>query len=598
MREFMDKHRDTFLLIPLMIAVAVIPLIVRVAVTKSGLVPYIWFSNEDTEVDMFMIAKHRAMIAMDVILLLLYIYLMISNRLKVSWEFIPLGVYMVLLLISSVASVSTFHTLHGFWGMHESIFVAAGYVLLCYYAFSVIQTEEQIKKMLYALATGAIVLGIIGFFQFLGFDFYMSQVGKHLITPYDLRSYIENAKLAFEKGRVYVSLYNPNYVGIYTCMLMPLFTALALGVEQKKTMYTCVTAGCLMLVCMLGSGSKTGVLLLIPSMLLVIIAFAKKRWKRMLVILGIYAAVFVFCNVYQIYVLKTGSVAEKAGEAATKIKDGENYKLTDITLNDDDFVITYDGHKLSVKYLHNDENTYYLELTDENGQNVAYGINADNSGYDIEDERFSDIHFIVTTNADNEVGFSVRAENLDMFIMYSEQDQTYYYINAYGGQCKLESGEKWDCPLFHMFGGLSGRGYIWSKSLPILKKTLLIGSGPDTFAFMYPQLDYVDEMQNGRGHDILTKPHDMYIQMGVQTGVLGLLAFLTFYLIYFVRSVMIYRKMEYDTWAKRFGIAIFIGSISFMMAGVLHDSTCGVSVVYWTLLGIGSACNAIVKKEQ
>jgi hypothetical protein len=61
---------------------------------------------------------------------------------------------------------------------------------------------------------------------------------------------------------------------------------------------------------------------------------------------------------------------------------------------------------------------------------------------------------------------------------------------------------------------------------------------------------------------------------------------------------MIYRKMEYDTWAKRFGIAIFIGSISFMMAGVLHDSTCGVSVVYWTLLGIGSACNAIVKKEQ
>ena len=40
----------------------------------------------------------------------------------------------------------------------------------------------------------------------------------------------------------------------------------------------------------------------------------------------------------------------------------------------------------------------------------------------------------------------------------------------------------------------SGRLYIWSRILPMLKHDILKGSGPDTFAEVFPQNDYAGKM--------------------------------------------------------------------------------------------------------
>lgn len=44
---------------------------------------------------------------------------------------------------------------------------------------------------------------------------------------------------------------------------------------------------------------------------------------------------------------------------------------------------------------------------------------------------------------------------------------------------------------------LSGRGYIWGRTIPLLKKFLLWGSGPDTFTVKFPQTDYVMKVNTG-----------------------------------------------------------------------------------------------------
>ena len=173
----------------------------------------------------------------------------------------------------------------------------------------------------------------------------------------------------------------------------------------------------------------------------------------------------------------------------------------------------------------------------------------------------------------------------------------YLYTNYYGRPTKLYTSETFDSPVFDLLGGFSGRGYIWSKSIPILKDTLILGSGPDTYSFMFPQYDYVSLIQNGWEKMLITKPHSMYLQTGIQTGVLSLIAYLIFNGWYVIRSMKLYFKKKLDTFTEQCGAAIFVAVISFLIAGLVNDSTVGTSIVYWTLLGIGFACSSIVEKN-
>ena len=72
---------------------------------------------------------------------------------------------------------------------------------------------------------------------------------------------------------------------------------------------------------------------------------------------------------------------------------------------------------------------------------------------------------------------------------------------------------------------LSGRGYIWGRTIPLILKHLIWGSGPDTFAAEFPQTDYVMKANTGAGmyQQLPTKAHSLYLQTALQTGVLSLL---------------------------------------------------------------------------
>ncbi|MBQ8039731.1 MAG: hypothetical protein IJ274_07695, partial [Lachnospiraceae bacterium] len=128
-------------------------------------------------------------------------------------------------------------------------------------------------------------------------------------------------------------------------------------------------------------------------------------------------------------------------------------------------------------------------------------------------------------------------------------------------------------------------------------ETIFIGSGPDTFAFMFPQYDYVELVQKGVTNQLLTKPHNMYLQSGVQTGVLSVIAFLIFNIWYFIQSFKLYWGRKLEGFAERCGAAIFVAVAGYLCAGLLHDSTIGTSIVYWTLIGIGLSCNYMEKKK-
>ncbi len=80
---------------------------------------------------------------------------------------------------------------------------------------------------------------------------------------------------------------------------------------------------------------------------------------------------------------------------------------------------------------------------------------------------------------------------------------------------------------------LSNRGYIWSRSLPLLKNTLFIGTGADVYPFNFPQTDIVGKVNAFGYYDIIVdKPHNMYLQTAIQFGIIftmGLVSLIFFH---------------------------------------------------------------------
>jgi O-antigen ligase len=128
-----------------------------------------------------------------------------------------------------------------------------------------------------------------------------------------------------------------------------------------------------------------------------------------------------------------------------------------------------------------------------------------------------------------------------------------------------------------------------------MKDHIILGSGADSFIFDYPQNDYIGRFNNGYSTQIVTKPHNLFLQIGIQTGLLSLIAFLLFYAIYFVSSIKLYMNNIFDTYMSQLGAAIFVGTIGYMTAGLFNDSTITVSPVFWSLIGIGLAVNYQLK---
>ena len=102
-KEKIQSFIENYLvLIPIIIAMAVIPLIVRVTFYDPGLADYAWFADTTEVFDMFMYYKNQAMMQLDAMLVVAYIYLWWKRKLRIDLHFAPLLVYVVMLVASTV----------------------------------------------------------------------------------------------------------------------------------------------------------------------------------------------------------------------------------------------------------------------------------------------------------------------------------------------------------------------------------------------------------------------------------------------------------------------------------------------------------------
>ncbi len=110
---------------------------------------------------------------------------------------------------------------------------------------------------------------------------------------------------------------------------------------------------------------------------------------------------------------------------------------------------------------------------------------------------------------------------------------------------------------------------------------------------MFPHNDLPGRINAGYYTALVTKPHNLYLQIGVQHGVLALLCFLAVCLMYIAQSAMLYFKSDFSDRNHWFGAGIMLGVIGYLIAGISNDSCVTIAPIFWVLLGIGFAVNRI-----
>lgn len=589
-----EKGSSKFLLYPLIIVMAIIPLIVHQKVVPTKLEEYSWFSFSETAMDFFLYYKSVWLVIMTIIMLvILCVQVLQKKEYQKSPKFmIPIGIYGLFIILSIIFSENRDFSINGIMEQYESGVVLLGYLIFMYYAYLLVDTENKAEFLVKIWAVSIAILCILGILQVLGHDFFATDFGKKLILSKEYWDNLDDVSFTFGANRIYLTLYNPNYVGVYATIAIPILVCFVFFTKNiiGKIIYGILTVG--MLVCIVGSESKTAFLSLAVVIILAIIICRKRilqYWKFVI------PGVIVLAIVFFVFDASIGHSYTNSIKAAFKTLTQSQISepaVTEVDTLDDEIVIHYLNNPLHISYTRNGD-SFSIQTLDDAGNEIP--VTQEEVNIVLQDERFTGVTITPVTFSE-QYGIQVVIGGYTWYFTNEakEGDSSYYFYTPYGKWDKVNNPEVFEMNE-EMF---SRRGYIWSRTIPLLKENIFIGSGPDTYTIEFPQDDYVGLENYGYKGSIVTKPHNMFLQIGVQTGVISLIAFLAFYIMYFVQSIRIYIKGKFDTYASQLGVGIFLASIGYMIAGITNDSTITVAPIFWILMGVGFSMNKIVKKSE
>lgn len=579
-------------LMPIVFLVAIYPLIMRYHEYTTTLSDFQWFSLNNTYIDFFLYYKQWYFIGISIIMVCLLIIRTSLNKERLPFIpiFIPLVAYSILTLISSIFSKYRSYSFSGVFEQFESIYVILGYSMIVYYIYLSVHTEKEIRFILNGLFISSLILGFIGLTQVLGHDIFQTNIGWKLITPSTYWNSKGSFNFIFGNKVAYLTLYNPNYVGVYSSIILPILFFQIISTKKilLKLLYLLAFSG--IIICLVGSKSTSAIFSITLSVLMTLLLLRRYLIKYYFVTIPlailIILSLYIFNYKYDNYLIHQ---IDKFTNIQKSIK-----SLNDIQTNDDNVLIKYNGNIIKTSFYTDDMNNCSFDFKDENNNIIPSSVDTINGSISIQDNRFP--NFVFTPSITNDVlGFNVLIDGVEWFFSNQFKDGTYYYLNNYGRFDKIISAPSAAFTGYEEYA--SGRGYIWSRTLPLLKNYILFGSGADTFALVFPQQDYVNLYNYGYGDQFISKPHSLYLQIGVQSGVLSLIGLLVFYGLYFVSSMKLYFRGNFDNYYSKVGVTIFISTLSYMITGFTNDSSITIAPLFWVIIGLGIVANTTVLKS-
>ena len=610
-----DKGFDSsrLLLLPVAAVLGLVPLVVRAYPYRTGLEKYPYYGTDGYAIDIFLHGKMVLFLIICGIMAVICAVRLCLNRTKdgsakkaaVRDPFLkvllPLFAYAGLALLSSIFSSWQPYPWTGIFLQFESCFVLLGYVLTAYYAYLSVRDETDIRLLLASLGFSAIIMVAIGFSQAFFTDFFQTEAGIKLMIP---GRYYQQFKEGggevyprFKIWKVCMTLMNPNYVGSYVPLVLPVALMTIFAV---KKLWIRIGAGLLcagLLVCLFGSGSRTGFIALVISLAVLVLIFAKKDRRFGI---PVAAVAVLFGALLLLFGLRANTgFFERIGTVLSF----ETYEpaLQGIRTTDNDVQLIYKGRTLHIRYEDGEEGVT-ITCSDDTGRYFDLIPDAAGEHVTIDDPGFSDITIAPAQLTDEVAGFEVFAGREWYFTRFEDG---YYFFTPYGKFIKHDVSKAWKWLDLHGFFA-TGRGFTWARTIPLLGRCILLGSGADTFQLVFPNDDFVASYNSTNWGYVVTKPHCMYLQIAVQTGILSLICVLAYLCAFAAVCIKAFRTSSKEaadtpagkkTPAKQPGSSfsrlicggILAGVAGYMAAAFFNDSTVCIAPVFWTLTGIGLA---------
>ncbi|MCT8975962.1 O-antigen ligase family protein [Clostridium sp. CX1] len=594
-----SPNESWYSIIPIAFLVSVIPLIVYGKMVKLTGDYFKYWNGMNTSLDFFSYYKSMWILISVIMCIVIFLVKLFSKSIKIQKNkmYIPMAVYSAMVILSTIFSDFKEIALWGFVERYEGMLVILAYMAIMFITINLASNEASIKAILAALICSAVVIGTIGILQYLGHDFYKSMSGKRLILPSQMQNLASQLKFQFEDKIIYSSLYHYNYVGSYMAMLFPLTFTLFILIKNKFYKMVMGLIAALMFLNMMLSHSRAGIIgggVAILILAIVLRRYFVKKWKISISVIVVVFVAAVGFNIYSKGMLasRVGSLFKDA-ESLTKTSSKSESLIKDVFTKDNLAQITTSTETLKIV-----SESGILSFKDEKNHIIKSNVNKDTGYVTLEDSKYKDYGIIVkdySTTTDKKYMVEISKDKLRMPFLAT--NNRFMFETNKGNLVDLKPIEKWGFEGKEQLG--SARAYIWSRSIPLIKHSMIVGYGPDTFAAKFPQQDYVGKAIAYQTTDILVdKAHNLYIQNALNTGVISLISLLAMFVIYFKSCFRLYMNNNFNNFYSIVGLAVLVSIIGYLGAGFFNDSAVSVAPVFWVLFGVGVAANCKLKAES
>ena len=598
-----DNYAKWYYLLPIMFIVTILPLIVYLKVVPLTGASYDAWTGVTSNYDFFSYYKGIwLIIAASIGVFLVVVRAFLNDSYLIKKELKPIymttGAYLLFIVGSTFLSDYRAVAVTGFPDRYEGVYVLIAYLVTFLITTALVQNESNIKVLLGALMIGAVAIGIIGLFQYIGYDPLKTDFIKRILLPDQYMHIANELEFKFDKYIIYATLYHYNYVGSYAAMFFPLCFTLFILTKSRTFKIAMGFMSLLMGIVWLGCNARSGIVGVAFSFIILMIAInkiVKKYWKYFALSLVIVLAVFIGLNQ-----ISNGFIGTRISSLFTDVKGvlgieentapgNESIPLKDIKISGNQGSIVTSTETLNFHF-ENDA----LTFTDGNDTSLESNYDPNTGKIIINNPAYKD-YDLLFGQADSNLALKVVKGNI--ILVFDLKPEHIALINNTGNEVSLEPVESWGFEGNERIG--SSRGYIWSRSLPLLKNALFLGYGPDTFAIAFPQHDILGKMYAYHGDmwQLVDKPHNLYLQIAINTGVASLFAFLFLVGHYLIRSFRLYVSNAFDNFLPRAGVAVFVAIVGYLGAGLFNDSVVSVAPVFWVLLGLGVSINYIVSQK-
>lgn len=598
---------DKLMGIFLFIVIAIIPLICKVSQVEVSGEEYNIIRSGGMINDVFSYSKSVLILTMGVIIAIFMAFQILGeDGFTINFKSKPVilaGVYILFALISSIFSKYHHTSFFGVAERYEGFFVWLCYMVFMVVAMAFASDKKRLNFILIGFLISGLLLGLVGLLQFLGYNIFSTEWFSKLV----MGDTYNGVPMKIKFDSVFATLYNPNCAGMYYGMMFSAFCVIAVLMPLKNKLKWIFSAlAVVLLVCAIGSNSVGGLLGLIAGIgfsavvcicYYVFIIKSKKAIGFTVgsIIAAVIALIFLF-NSNAVIIQKFKIITEALRNGETLTESASFYEDVEVDgmvgkviTKDGEFAV--DFAREATQFMHNGivlDPASEEPMENDRGTRYIYnesGVEWNLYLYEIDSKNLFVASLIGVDNAGNETSF-----------LFGEVDGKLSFLDKFGNAVDVETPvESWGFKGVERLG--SNRGYIWSRSIPLLKNNIVLGSGVDSFVFEFPQNDVRSKLNYlGNPYVIIDKPHNMFLQIGINTGLISLIVMLVLFVLYIVQTIKrVFRDKSQSLNAVRLGI--MAGVVAYIVAAMTTDSVVSVAPVFWTLIGTGFGAN-VIKSEN